>query len=77
MFVLAQQPNVGELRQTAQLVDLVVDFYDFFLIFFSLLVDPCLFVEDLLTLCLKFIHSLSAMLFLLLLDLFRSDLLSL
>ena len=76
MFVFSQQPNIGELRQTAQLVDLVVYFYDFLLIFFPLLVDLYLFVENLLTLCLKFLHPFSAMLFLLLLQLFRRDLLS-
>ena len=77
MFVFTQQPDVGELRQTAQLVDLVIDFYDLLLVFFSLLVDLYLFVDDLLTLRLQFLDPVSTMLFLLLLQLFCRSLLSL
>ena len=77
VLVLAQQPDVGELGQAAQLVDLVIDLYDLLLVFLPLLVDLYLFVYDLLTLHLELIDPVSTVLFLLLLEQFSRGLLPL
>ena len=77
VLVLAQQPDVGELGQAAQLVDLVIDLNDLLLVFLPLLVDLYLFVYDLLTLHLELIDPVSTVLFLLLLEQFGRGLLPL
>ncbi len=67
VLVLAQQPDIRELRQTAQFVDLVINFDDFQLQFFTFGHYLHFLIGDLLIFFLKFDQFILIVLLLLLL----------
>ena len=68
MFVLAEQPDVGELWKAAKLIDLIVNFHNFQHKFLSLCCDPFFFFQNILCFFDQFLHLIVIMLFLFFFD---------